>query len=42
MQEQLQSKEREEVVHDILEEIEHRKEPALSRADGNGSPPKAQ
>src|SRR5438128_2100154 len=30
MQEQLQSKEREEVVRDVLDEIEHRKEPLLT------------
>jgi hypothetical protein len=37
MREQLQTKERDQVVHDILEELEHRKEPAMTR--GNGNPP---
>jgi amino acid transporter len=41
MREQLKSGERNEVVHDILEEIEHRKEPALSRGSGAGNPPPA-
>jgi len=40
MRGQLQSQERDEVVHDILEEVEHRKEPALTRGNGSGSPPK--
>ena len=40
MREQLQS-ERDQVVQDILEEIEHRKEPALSPGNGTGNPPKA-
>ena len=40
MREQLQSQERDEVVHDILEEVEHRKEPALTQGNGSGSPPK--
>jgi amino acid transporter len=39
MQEQLQSRERDGVVHDILEEIEHRKEPILTPQNGNGNPP---
>jgi amino acid transporter len=39
MREQLQSKQRDEVVHDILEEIEHRKEPALTRGNGNSNRP---
>jgi len=38
MREQLQSgQQRDQVVHDILEELEHRKEPAMTR--GNGNPP---
>ncbi len=41
MREQLQSKERDEVVHDILQEIEHRKEPAFTRGNGSGNPPTA-
>ena len=41
MQEQLQSEEREEVVQDILEEIEHRKEPAFIPGNGSGNPPTA-
>src|SRR5262245_6767298 len=40
MREQLQS-ERAEVVQDILEEIEHRKEPAFTPGNGSGNPPKA-
>jgi hypothetical protein len=36
MREQLGSQERDEVVHDIIEEIENRKEPALTT--GNGRP----
>jgi hypothetical protein len=36
MREQLGSQERDEVVHDIIEEIENRKEPALT--SGNGRP----
>ena len=40
MREQLQS-ERSEVVQDILEEIEHRKEPAFTPGNGSGNPPKA-
>jgi amino acid transporter len=39
MREQLQS-ERQEVVQDILEEIEHRKEPPVTSGNGSGSPPK--
>jgi len=31
MREQLQNAERDDVVHDILEEIEHRKEPETAR-----------
>ena len=41
MQEQLQNQERDEVVHDILDEIEHRKEPALTPEDEIGIPPTA-
>jgi hypothetical protein len=41
MREQLQSARRDEVVHDILEEIEHRKEPMLTPGNGSGNPPKA-
>jgi amino acid transporter len=41
MREQLQSGGHEEVVRDVFGEIEHRKEPVLTPADGNGSPPKA-
>jgi len=37
MQDQLQTAERDGVVHDILEEIEHRKEPALTPGN-NGQP----
>jgi hypothetical protein len=40
MREQLQS-ERDLVVQDILEEIEHRKEPAFTPGNGTGNPPKA-
>jgi amino acid transporter len=40
MAEQLNSRERDEVVHDILEEIEHRK-PAFTPANGDGNPPTA-
>src|SRR5262245_48498960 len=40
MREQLQSQ-RDEVVQDILEEIEHRKEPAFTPGNGTGNPPKA-
>jgi amino acid transporter len=40
MAEQLSSRERDEVVHDILEEIEHRK-PAFTPANGDGNPPTA-
>jgi hypothetical protein len=43
MQEQLQSsKEREAVVHDVLEELEHRKEPPPIPGNGSGNPPMAQ
>jgi amino acid transporter len=41
MREQLQSKERDEVVHDIIEEVEHRKEPAFIPGNGSGNPPMA-
>lgn len=41
MREQLQSGERNEVVHDIIEEIEHRKEPAFTPGNGGGNPPVA-
>jgi amino acid transporter len=41
MREQLQSRQHEEVVRDVIGEIEHRKEPVLTRADGNGNPPTA-
>jgi len=37
MREQLKSQQRDQVVHDVLEELEHRKEPAMTR--GNGNPP---
>ncbi len=37
MQEQLKAEERDEVVQDILEEIEHRKEPALTPKNGRGN-----
>jgi len=40
MAEQLNSRERDEVVHDILEEIEHRR-PAFTPANGDGNPPTA-
>src|SRR5262249_11572572 len=40
MAEQLNSRERDEVVQDILEEIEHRK-PAFTPANGDGNPPTA-
>jgi len=40
MREQLQSQ-RDQVVQDILEEIEHRKEPAFTPGNGTGNPPKA-
>jgi hypothetical protein len=39
MREQLQSGERNEVVTDIMEEIEHRKEPVVSPGSGNGNSP---
>jgi amino acid transporter len=39
MRDQLQSRQHEEVVRDVFGEIEHRKEPLLTRADGNGNPP---
>jgi hypothetical protein len=42
MQDQLKSEERDGVVHDILEEVGHRKEPVLTGANGNGTPPTAQ
>jgi hypothetical protein len=37
MREQLQTTERDDVVHDILHEIEHRKEPVLTPGNGTGS-----
>jgi len=41
MQEQLQSKQREEVVQDILQEIEHREEPVFNRANESDNQPTA-
>jgi hypothetical protein len=38
MREQLHAAEHDGVVHDILEELEHRKEPALTPGNGSGSP----
>jgi hypothetical protein len=40
MREQLQSDERHNVVRDVMDEVEHRQEQVLTRADGNGSRPK--
>ena len=41
MQQELESDKREEIVRDILEEIEHRKEPVLTRANGSDNQPTA-
>jgi amino acid transporter len=41
MREQLRTEERDDVVHDVLVEIEHRKEPMLTPGNGTGTPPKA-
>ena len=41
MQDQLQSRERLEIVDDILKEIEHRKVLAFTPANGTGNPPRA-
>ena len=41
MQEQVETDERDEVVHDIIHEIEHRKAPAVTGGNGSGNPPTA-
>jgi amino acid transporter len=41
MQEQMKTEDRGEVMHDILNEVEHRKEPMLTPANSGGNPPKA-
>ena len=40
MREQLHAAEHDGVVHDIVEELEHRKEPALTPGNGSGNAPK--
>src|SRR5262245_43404917 len=39
MRDQLRSEERDEVVHDVIDEVEHHKAPAFTPGDGNGNQP---